>query len=98
MSAFDEREVLRIARLARLSLTPEEVRRFAGEFSRILDYMRQIQALDLAETPPARHPLPPADALRADEPSPSLPAEDALRNAPRSKGGLFGVPPLRARE
>lgn len=38
-------EILHLADLARIELTPEEVERFTQEFSAILDYVTQIKAL-----------------------------------------------------
>ena len=49
-------QVLHVARLARLELTDEEVERFGGELSKVLDHIEMIGELgDLADVPPTSH-------------------------------------------
>jgi aspartyl-tRNA(Asn)/glutamyl-tRNA(Gln) amidotransferase subunit C len=86
-------QVLHVARLARLELTDEEVERFAGELSKVLEHIEKIDELgDLADVPPTSHVISVENALRADEPRPSLPVETALENAPDAAAGGFRVP------
>ncbi len=86
-------QVLHVARLASLSLTPEEEAHFAGELSGILDYVETLNRLELP--PPGLHvsedmsePTP----LATDMPRPSIPTEEALSNAPDHSGSFFRVP------
>jgi len=86
-------QVLHVARLARLELTSEEVERFGGELSKVLDHIELIAELgDLEDVPPTSHVIDVENALRADEPRPSLPVEKALENAPDAVAGGFRVP------
>ena len=87
-------EVRRIASLARLELSPEEERLFAGQISAILDYVRQLEELDVSGVEPMTHALAAGDRppLRADEVRPSLPTDEALANAPAREGTCFKVP------
>jgi aspartyl-tRNA(Asn)/glutamyl-tRNA(Gln) amidotransferase subunit C len=85
-------EVLHVARLARLELSEEEVERFSGELSKVLDYVEKISELDLADVPPTSHVVNVENALRADEPRPSLPRDVALASAPDAALGGFRVP------
>jgi aspartyl-tRNA(Asn)/glutamyl-tRNA(Gln) amidotransferase subunit C len=89
---LDRDQVLHVARLARLELTEEEVARMSNELSRVLDHIERIRELDLQDVPPTAHVVDLVNALRADEPRPSLPAEVALASAPEPTGGGFGVP------
>ena len=92
-SSLSREEVLRIAALARLELTPEEVELFAGQLAAILDYVAQIRDLDTSGVPPTSHVLnQPID--RDDQPVESLPRDAALANAPEAarQAGLFKVP------
>ena len=41
---------------------------------------------------PLAHPLPLHNMFREDELAPSLPAADALANAPDRRGDFYGVP------
>ena len=85
-------EVSHVARLARLELTDEEVDRMASELSNVLDHIEAIRELDLEGVPPTSHVVDVVNALRADDPRPSLPVEVALRSAPEPLAGGFGVP------
>jgi aspartyl-tRNA(Asn)/glutamyl-tRNA(Gln) amidotransferase subunit C len=86
-------QVLHVARLARLELSDEEVERFAGELSKVLDHIEKIGELgDLADVPPTSHVVAVENALRADAPRPSLPPDIALESAPDAALGGFRVP------
>lgn len=86
-------EVHRIAELARLELTPDEVELFARQLASILEYVEQIRALDTTGVPPTSHVLN-QPTERADEPAAPLPRHEALANAPEAAphAGLFKVP------
>lgn len=87
-------QVERIARLARIELQPEDLEKMRRELSAILDYMDVLHDLDTSEIPPTAQLLPLENVTRADEISPSLSTEQALRNAPRAEDDLFRVPPV----
>ena len=85
-------EVLHVAKLARLALTEEEVERFRGQLSAILEAVGKVSELDLEGVPPTSHVVDVTDALRADVPVPSFPREVILAGAPEPLEGGFGVP------
>ena len=86
-------QVLYVARLARLELTDEEVERFSGELSKVLDHIEKISELgDLEDVPPTSHVVEIENALRADEPRPSWPRDVVLDDAPDAAQGGFRVP------
>ena len=89
---IDREQVLHVARLARLELSEDEVSRMTGELSAILDHIEKISALDLDGVPPTSHVVDVPNALRPDEPRPSLPREVALANAPAVDEDGFSVP------
>lgn len=84
----------RIAALARLELTPDEVTLFAGQLTAILAYADQVQRVDTSGVPvePAGNPGDPAS--RDDVPVPSLDRDVLLGDAPAADrtAGLFKVP------
>lgn len=84
-------DVLHIARLARISLSPAEVERFATQLSGILDHFATLAAVPTDDVEPTAHPLPLANVMRSDEVAPSLPQSDVLANAPESEDGYFRV-------
>ena len=86
-------QVLHVARLARLELTDAELETMAEELSGVLDHIEKIGELgDLADVPPTSHVVAVENALRADEPRPSLPRDLALAQAPDAALGGFRVP------
>jgi aspartyl-tRNA(Asn)/glutamyl-tRNA(Gln) amidotransferase subunit C len=86
-------QVLHVARLARLELADEEVERMRLELSKVLDHIEKIGELDdLDGVAPTSHVVALENALRADEPRPSLPREAALAAAPDPADGGFRVP------
>jgi aspartyl-tRNA(Asn)/glutamyl-tRNA(Gln) amidotransferase subunit C len=91
--AITREEVLHVARLARLELSEDEVTRFQGQLSAILEAVSKVSELDLADVPPTSHPLEIANAWAEDEPHVSLTREEAFANAPDEDGDLFRVPP-----
>ncbi len=91
---IDGHEVERIARLASLTLTPDERARYALQLEEILRYAEQVQAVDTRGAP-AYFDRPSAPGTgRPDTPAPSLARGTALENAPArsADGALFKVP------
>lgn len=89
-----EQTVLRVARLSRLKLSPQEVTKFTGQLQQVLHYVEQLNEVDSANVEPMAHAIELANVFRADEPRPSLPRDAALANAPKSDGNYFLVPPI----
>ena len=89
---IDRDQVLHVARLARLRLEEDEIDRMSSELSGVLDHIEKISELDLDDVEPTSHVVDVPDALRADEPRPSLSREQALASAPAVAGDGFEVP------
>lgn len=83
-----------VARLARLELTAAEEQKLGGQLRQVLDYIEQLKRVDIANIEPTAHAIPLVNVTRADAIRPSLPHDDALRNAPASANGLFIVPKI----
>ena len=84
---IDRAQVLHVARLARLELAEEEVERMARELSAVLDHIEKICELDLDDVAPTSHVIDVVNALRADEPRPSLPRDVGARVRARGRDG-----------
>lgn len=82
----------RIAALARLELTADEVERFAGQLTAILAYADQVQQVDTSTA--AEGPSSAAADWRDDTPVPSLDRDVVLSQAPSADhaAGHFKVP------
>ena len=92
--AAAEIDVKYVAHLARLALTPDEEKKLASQLGNILGYIEKLRELDVTNVEPTAHAVPLVNVTRADEVHPSLPHEEAMRNAPRQAGGLFVVPKI----
>lgn len=84
-------QVLHVARLAKLTLSPEEEERFRAQLGRILDHVEQLRELDDAGEP-LTHVLPVARDLRRDDPGDSLPRSEVLGLAPSADDETMRVP------
>ncbi len=80
-------EVARIAHLARLALTEEELAHYGEQLSAVLDYAARLNELDLSGVPDASGGL--LNVMREDVVAPSLSNEDALFNAAATAEGQF---------
>jgi len=87
-------DVKYVARLARLALTPDEEKKLAAQLGNILGYVGKLKELDVSTVEPTAHAVPLVNVVRPDEARPSLPHDDALRNAPAQANGLFIVPKI----
>ena len=93
MAGISRDEVLHVARLARLELSEDEVTKFQGQLSQILEAVSKVTELDLADVPPTAHPLAVENAWAEDVPRPCLTLDEAFANAPDRDDDLFRVPP-----
>jgi aspartyl-tRNA(Asn)/glutamyl-tRNA(Gln) amidotransferase subunit C len=87
-------DVKDVAHLARLALTAEEAEKLGAQLGQILGYVEKLNELDVTHVEPTAHPVPLVNVTRPDESCPSIPVEEALRNAPAQASGLFSVPKI----
>ncbi len=87
-------EVRHVARLARLELDEAEILALQGELNSLLGHFADIQGLNVAGLRPKSHAVSMQDVFGEDDPDFGLAREEALRNAPLSKAGLFVVPTI----
>lgn len=86
--------VEKVARLARLSLTEDEIEVATRELGDMLDHFADIDALDLAGVEPMTQPVPLVNVMRDDVPTPTLDRDEVLAAAPVAVDGQFRVPPI----
>ncbi len=84
--------VLRMARLARLELSPDEVERMREDLDAILTYVERLDELDTSAVPPTTHVLDLATPLRPDEVHDVLQVSEVVRNAPEHTESAMVVP------
>ena len=85
-------EVRRVASLARLTMSEDDLRRMQTDMDAILGYMAELDELDVSSIEPTFHAVPMALPLRDDVVVPSLPRDEALSQAPLAEAGGFAVP------
>jgi len=83
-----------VAHLARLTLSPDEEKKLGAQLGGILGYIEKLKELDVNGVEPTAHAVPLVNVTRPDEVRPSLPHDEALRNAPAQANGLFMVPKI----
>jgi len=86
-------DVQHIAKLARLSLTEKEIRKFQKELSSILDYIEKLKEVDISKTEPTSHSIEVKNVTRSDEEKEKLKTkkEKLLELAPETKDGYLKV-------
>jgi aspartyl-tRNA(Asn)/glutamyl-tRNA(Gln) amidotransferase subunit C len=80
-----------VADLARLELTADESERFSKQLSEVINFVRQLDALDTDSIEPMAHAAPVYDVMRNDDPRPGFGSTVALLNAPLSSNNQFKV-------
>ena len=87
-----KKDVEHIAWLAHIELSEEEKALFTEQFNDILDYFKKIDEVDTEGVEPTYHVLDLENVSRRDKTEPSLPVEEALRNAPKKEKKFIKAP------
>jgi aspartyl-tRNA(Asn)/glutamyl-tRNA(Gln) amidotransferase subunit C len=87
----DEATVRRIARLARIKITPSEAGGLVGELSGILNWVEQLEEVETSAVEPMTRVVPIELKKRADVVSDGNIADDIVRNAPMVEDHYFVV-------
>ena len=85
---IDRETILHVADLARIALSDEEIERFTGQLSVVLDAVERLKTVDTSQVSPTASTLPLVGVQRDDVIRPGLTTDQALANAP--KGGRDG--------
>jgi aspartyl-tRNA(Asn)/glutamyl-tRNA(Gln) amidotransferase subunit C len=93
-SRLAARDVIYVARLARLALTSDEVERYTVQLDGMLEHFADIDSLDLSDVVPMTQPLPLSNVMRDDIVLPCLDRAEVLATSPASEDGRFRVPPM----
>lgn len=98
MSSLEKSDVARLAALARIDMTDDDLERMSGQLSAIVDAVAKVSDVAGEDVPATSHPLPLSNVHRPDEVRPSLPQADALAAAPAAEDGRFRVPQILGEE
>ena len=94
MARISTDEVARVAGLARLALTPEEIERFAGELDLIATSIAKVSEVATPDVPATSHPIPLTNVWREDHVGPTVDRDEVLAQAPATASGQFLVPQM----
>ena len=89
--ALSRDEVIHISKLVRIGMTEEEIERFGGQLSNILDQFEVLKQVDTEDVPPTAQSFDMHSVFRGDAAGEPLTQEEALINAPRREGAFFRV-------
>ncbi len=87
-------DVAKVARLARLELTPAQLDRAAAQLDGMLAHFADMDALDLADVQPMTQPYPLQNVFRDDVVVEGLDRDEVLAAAPIAEDHRFRVPPI----
>jgi aspartyl-tRNA(Asn)/glutamyl-tRNA(Gln) amidotransferase subunit C len=98
MVEVDQNLTLRVAKLARLELTPEEVKQFTPQIQQVLSYVDQLSEVNVAGVEPMSTPITSEPFLRPDQVEVFKPDAQGqskiLKHAPSVLNDGFKVPPI----
>lgn len=98
MSRISTDEVARVAGLAHIALTPEEIERIAGELDVIATSVAKVSEVATPDIPATSHPIPLTNVWREDVTAATLDRDEVLAQAPASEDGMFLVPQILGEE
>ena len=87
-------DIAKVARLARLSLTDQELAQATSELTAMLDHFADIDALDLDGVEPMNNPTGLVNVMRDDVVGDTLDRDEVLAAAPVAEDHRFRVPPI----
>jgi len=92
MSKLSRDDILKLAALSRLKLSDEEIERFRGELSGILDFVEQLDSIDTTGLEPTYQVTGLKNVSRKDiSKNYGYTAKDLLASAPAVQDGQFKV-------
>jgi aspartyl-tRNA(Asn)/glutamyl-tRNA(Gln) amidotransferase subunit C len=92
MSSAPQLNIDRVAKLARIALTPEEKATFGQQLGNVLHHIEQLTKVDVTGVEPTAHAFPVTNVWQEDVARPGLPVDQALRNAPAQRDNMISVP------
>ncbi|MEA5583407.1 Asp-tRNA(Asn)/Glu-tRNA(Gln) amidotransferase subunit GatC [Nodularia harveyana UHCC-0300] len=91
---INREQVKKVALLARLELTAEEEEKFTTQLGSILDYIEQLNEVDVSDVAPTTRAIDTSNITRKDDLQPYPEREAILNSAPEQEGDFFKVPKI----
>ncbi|AQX18320.1 MULTISPECIES: Asp-tRNA(Asn)/Glu-tRNA(Gln) amidotransferase subunit GatC [Bartonella] len=90
--SVESKTVKRVAKLARIAIHNDEVERITEEFNTVLDFVKQLDEVDVDGVEPLTSVIPMTLRKREDEVTDGNKVVDIIANAPLAEENLFLVP------
>jgi len=87
-------ELRKLEQLSKIKLQDNELDKFNNQLNEILEYMKELDELDLTGIEPLSNPLGTVNFFRKDEVKKWFDIEDTLKNAPQQEDNFFVVPKI----
>jgi aspartyl-tRNA(Asn)/glutamyl-tRNA(Gln) amidotransferase subunit C len=91
-SSLRREDVAKVAQLARLSLSDDELDKFTEQLGQVLEHANDMGTLNLENVVATAHPFGLINVVRDDVVRPSLDRSEVLAMAPDARDGRFAVP------
>jgi aspartyl-tRNA(Asn)/glutamyl-tRNA(Gln) amidotransferase subunit C len=91
-SSLRREDVAKVAQLARLSLSDDELDKFTEQLGQVLEHANDMGTLNLENVVATAHPFGLINVVRDDVVRPSLDRDEVLAMAPDARDGRFAVP------
>lgn len=94
MSNISLDDVRKVAQLANLTFSEDELVEMQAHLAKTIGYVEILNQVDTENVAPMAHPIDVVDVFRDDVLTPMLSREEALQNAPKTDGQYFVVPAI----
>ena len=94
MTKISSSDVRKVAKLARLELTEDQIEIYTSQLEDILSYVDQLQEIDTQGIPPTTRAVEVVNSMREDIVEDNSTREDILKQAPHREGDFFRVPKI----
>jgi aspartyl-tRNA(Asn)/glutamyl-tRNA(Gln) amidotransferase subunit C len=96
MATLTQQQTLHVAKLAKLDLTSEEIDKFSGQLSKVLDYISELDEVDIKNIEPTAQTTKLTNVLRTDEIKVEncLTQEEAISGTENTQNGFITVPQI----
>lgn len=86
-----KKEVIHVAKLARLTLTPREIKKFQKQLSEVLNYIKILKKVKTRKVKPTSQVTGLENVFREDKVGSSLSQEETLSGTKNKKDGMFKI-------
>ena len=94
MTEISSSDVRKVAQLARLELSDDQIETYTSQLEEILSYVDKLQEIDTENVPPTTRAVEVVNAMRDDSVDVNSSREDILSQAPHREGDFFRVPKI----